>query len=172
MLYRNTDLLIDYKTNTLWSAYTGKALVGTQAGATLEPVDFRIMSFGKAKKEFQYASIMSFVTGHRRYYGVDQFTTFKSSNTLYQKLSYSSNQLEIKEYVLGFELNSIHYAVPVSKITKNNPYVTTINDKQVKFINDNGEYIGYFTDNESVKLKLERAFWYIWYDYNPDTKVI
>jgi hypothetical protein len=169
MLYKNTDLLIDYKTNTLWSAITGKALVGTQAGATLEAIDFRIMSFEKSKTTLPNAEILSFVTGHRRYYGVDQFITFKSSATLYQKPEYTSAQLENKEYVLGFEIKGSHYAVPLTKITKDTTYTTILNDKEVKFENIKGEYIVHYGDEI---IKYDRAFWYIWYDYNPDTKVI
>ena len=47
-LYKNTDLLVDFQNDTLWSIESGQALVGVMAGAPLDMIDLKIMNYASA----------------------------------------------------------------------------------------------------------------------------
>lgn len=171
-IYKNTDLLVDFKTDSLWSVFNGKALVGISTGAILPEVEFRVMNYGKAKTEYPEAQVMSFITGFRRNYGVDPFVEFKNNNIYFQEPFNKSNLVRGKEIILGFEYNGIHYAVPTEKVSDNETYNSTAEGQDVKVEYTDGEYIAYMGADQETKLKLEIMYWYIWYDYYPDTRVI
>jgi len=171
-LYKNTDLLVDFQTDTLWSALTGEALVGTMTGAKLEQIDYRIMNYGRAKSEFPEGQVMTFMTGFVRQYGVDPFLDFKNSNLEEQEPSFSSNALPVKQVVLGFQVKGIHYAVPTSNVTDKQPYYSSVNGQTLKVILVNGEYIIYLGDSNPNPQNYDSMYWYVWYNYYPDTKMV
>jgi len=171
-LYRNTDLLVDFKTDSLWSSKEGTALVGIMTGATLEKLDFRLMNYGKAKQDFPNGKVMTFATGFRRGYGLDPFVEYKNSNALFQEPAYKYQVIEDKQQVIGFEYNENHYAVELSKITENAPYISKIEEKNLKIILSGGEYIAYLGSGEDGRIVTDIMYWFTWYDYNPDTRVL
>jgi hypothetical protein len=171
-LYKNVDLLVDDKSDTLWTVVDGKAVVGVMTGATLIPIDFHVMNYGKAQSQFTNGKVMTFETGYRRTYGVDPFLDFKKGNYLYQEPSHISRVLNEMEPIIGFVVDGFHYAIPTAKISSTSIYKATANDKEIKVTFDGGEYYAYFGNSRSNQIKLDYAYWYVWFDQYPDTKVI
>jgi len=171
-LYKNVDLLVDDKSDSLWTVVDGKAVVGVMTGATLSPLDFRLMNYAKAQSQYPNGKVMSFETGYRRTYGVDPFLDFKKGNYLYQEPSHKSKVLNEMDSVIGFVVDGFHYAIPTARISSTSIYKATANDKEIRVTLDGGEYYAYFSNSRTNKIKLDYAYWYVWFDYYPDTKVL
>ena len=172
-LYKNTDLLVDFSTDTLWSAKTGEALVGVMTGGKLEKINFRLMNYGKAKTEYTLGKIMTFSTGFRRDYGIDPFKEFKNNNVIPQQTSNQSTLLNLKETVVGFVYNNQNYAISINKIKDQTPYSAIIGADKLTSTYSKGEYIlTLISGNVTSKLNFEFMYWYVWYDYYPDTIVL
>lgn len=173
-LYKNTDLLVDFSSDTLWSAKTGEALVGMMTGAKLQKIDFRFMNYSRAKTEYPNAQIVTFSTGFKRNYGIDPFIEYKNNNLIPQELSNQSSILSIKEFVLGFTVDNQYYAISTSKIKDQTPYHASIGNNLLTAVYNDGEYILTLNANgESARqISFEIMYWFVWYDYYPATRVL
>lgn len=172
-LYKNTDLLVDFKTDSLWSVQNGKALIGVMSGGILEQIDYKVMNYAKAKNDYPQAKIMSMVTGYRRTYGIDPFIDYKTSLSIFQEPTNKSSNLADKDLILGFNYQGVNYAIAQKKVMQSQIYRTKIaTDVDVKIVYDQGQFTLYVGKGSDSETKFDLMYWYVWYDYNPDTHVI
>lgn len=76
-LLRNSDLVMyDRKTETLWQQFTGKAIVGSRTGATLEQLPSQIISFKQFAETYSDGMILSRDTGYNRPYGRNPYAGY------------------------------------------------------------------------------------------------
>ncbi len=169
-LYRNSDLLFDTRTETLWSQYTGKALVGSLIGASLNKYPFQVLSFSVARSLYPKAQVTSFETGFRRDYGVDPFAEYKENEEIVGPVLYSSDELAKKQKIIGFVLDNQAYAFAHTQYDSTDNVVFTLNNKQISYSNKNG-LIKLF-DKKKTELAFEYSLWFAWKDFYPETKLI
>lgn len=166
-LYKNNELLFDHKTESLWSQYDGKARVGSLTDSQLPKIQFEVLSFADAHSRYPQADLMSFETGFLRNYNIDPFDEYYTSNELWMRTENFSDQLAIKDQVYGFEINNNYYALTETALEAGS-YTTKING--ATFTAEQNS-IGFKATYGEETIQLTPSFWYVWYDFYPDTKL-
>jgi len=118
-LLRNSDLVMyDRKTETLWQQFTGDAIAGTLAGATLEVIPTQLVSFQQFASNYPESQVLSRETGYRRPYGQNPYAGYDDIDS--SPFAYdgpTDDRLPPKEKVVAVSLGETHKAYPHS-VTK------------------------------------------------------
>ena len=170
-LYKNADLLYDLSSESLWSQFNGKALIGNYTGATLEKLTYKIFNIGEIHSIYSDFKILSFDTGYMRNYDIDTFVSYKTDGNVIGTIKNSQTDFENKDIVLGFNIDNTQYALLESSITDNIEYYSegVRNFEISKF---NGEYlINIITSTGKTRINdYTTAYAFVWYDFFPLTK--
>jgi hypothetical protein len=118
-LLRNSDLVMyDRRTETLWQQFTGEAIVGDRAGATLEVIPSQLIAFRQFAETYPDAQVLSRDTGHDRPYGQNPYAGYDDVDE--SPFAYdgpTDDRLPPKEKVVAVSLDGTHKAYPHS-VTK------------------------------------------------------
>ncbi|MDP9406276.1 MAG: DUF3179 domain-containing protein, partial [Actinomycetota bacterium] len=75
-LWRSNLVMYDRATHSLWSQFTGEAIVGTLLGTQLERLPSAIVSWETFKRQWPGADVLSRDTGHSRPYGNNPYVGY------------------------------------------------------------------------------------------------
>lgn len=168
LLYKNNDLLFDTTTESLWSQYTGRALVGEQIGNQLAPLPFEVLTIENAKLLYPDAKVLNFDTGFRRDYADQTYLTFADTKQIVSPVTNSSSIIDQKETVVGINLDTGNYAIPLSSLSDEKVQIEA-DDKILSVTNKNGVLT--ITSDEEI-IPYKQSYWYVWFDFYPDTKIL
>jgi hypothetical protein len=130
-LLRNSDLVMyDRKTETLWQQFTGKAIVGTRAGDTLELITSQIVSFKQFTQNYPDGEILSRDTGHQRPYGQNPYAGYDDVDK--PPFAYdgpSDDRLPPKEKVVAVSIGDTHKGYPHSLTREKRVIHDTVADR-------------------------------------------
>lgn len=164
LLYKNSDVFYDDKTESLWSQFTGQAIAGEDTTKFLTPLTFRIITYSKAKEEFDHAKVMNFITGYRANYADQSYREFGTIEKIVAPITNRNNVIPDKTEILGFEVGEKYYAVESLRIKQGEKF--EVESKELSGTVDSGE-ISLQLDSEQIN--YTKSFWYVWYDFHPDT---
>jgi len=130
-LLRNSDLVMyDRETETLWQQFTGKAIVGTRAGETLELVSSQIVSFQQFAQNYPNGEALSRETGHKRPYGQNPYAGYDDVDK--PPFAYdgpSDDRLPPKEKVVAVSVGDTHKGYPHSLTSEKRVIHDTMADR-------------------------------------------
>jgi hypothetical protein len=173
LLYKNTDLLYDISSDSLWSQFNGKALVGNYSGATLEKLPYNILRIEEIRELYSNFKVLSFDTGYMRNYNINTFDKYLSDDTIVGTILNEQVDFNNKDIVLGFNINNKQYSILESSITETIGFYVdeSIN---LEISKNKGSYLIYhITPQGKLQIKdLTTTYAFIWYDFFPLTKKI
>jgi hypothetical protein len=79
-LWNSNLVMYDRGTRSLWSQFTGEAIVGTRLGDTLERLSLQIVSWQQFLNDWADGQVLSRDTGHNRDYGRNPYTGYDTSS--------------------------------------------------------------------------------------------
>lgn len=166
LLYKNNDMLFDQGTESLWSQFDGQARVGSLTGAKLQPYKYQILSYQQARLAYPQAQILSFDTGFRYNYNNADYNSFYQDDSVMGPVTNLSDDLRLKEPILGFELQGQYYAVPLSSLTERT-FTAKVENTDIFITNTSKGY------QHSANIRqLIPVRWYVWYDFYPETVLL
>jgi len=171
VLYKNTDLMYDTSSESLWSQFNGKAIIGNYSGAVLEKLDYKILPIKKIIELYDNYEVLSFNTGYSRNYNNDPFKEYRTDNSFIEPIDYSQNDFQNKDIVLGFNLDNKQYAILESTITDNASSFSGIG-LNLEFSKKNGEYIINDIKNNKRIFDYTTSYAFVWYDFFPLTRAL
>jgi hypothetical protein len=80
-LYNSNLVMYDRSSRSLWSQFTGEAIVGERLGTMLERVPMQIVSFSEFAARHPDAQVLSRDTGHNRSYGDNPYVGYDSAES-------------------------------------------------------------------------------------------
>ncbi len=167
LLYKNNDLFYDNKTESLWSQYSGEAVIGEYSKSKLSPLSFRIITFQKAKEEFGDSEILSFDTGFRKNYQDRSFLSFAQNNQFIGPIENQNDEFSPKTKIIGFELDSQQFVINREEITDKKEF--SFQSKTFTTYLDGDELTLLYNKNP---INFTQSFWYVWFDFYPNTKIL
>ncbi len=167
LLYKNSDVFYDDKTESLWSQFTGQAIVGENTAMTLTPLKFRIITYSKAKDIFPDTDVMNFDTGFRANYSDVSYKEFALTENIVAPIKNKNIQIPDKSEILGFKYNDKYYAVETNKIKNGEKF--EIEGKQISGSLDRGEIL---LEVEGSETEFTKSYWYVWSDFYPETVLL
>jgi hypothetical protein len=79
-LFNSSLVMYDRQTESLWSHYTGEAIIGHLTGAQLDLIPVQTVSFEKFLASHPDSQVLSLDTGHFRRYGQNPYEFYDSNN--------------------------------------------------------------------------------------------
>lgn len=101
-LYQSALVMYDRQTESLWSHFSGEAIVGSLTGTSLERFPVATVSFADFRDAHPEASVLTRETGARRNYGANPYEQYDRADT--QPFLFNGSvrdDLEIKTRVIG-----------------------------------------------------------------------
>jgi len=171
LLYKNNDLIFDTESESLWSQFNGKALVGNYVGGILEKLPYMLLSYKQIIAKYPNARVMTYKTGYQRNYSIDPFLDYKTNDTTIGTIKNLNSEIKKKDIVIGFVYQNQVYAVP-KNIALNTNLFTIDSNIQFKILPIDGAF--QITETHS-KVKINEyttAYAFVWFDFFPQTKLI
>lgn len=136
-LYRSNKLMFDRKTNSLWSQFTGKPVVGPLVGSGFElkqrPVV--ITTWAEWKTQNPLTLVLDLNTGYSRDYGSGVvYKDYFASEDLMFPVQVDETRQKAKEYVFGIREFGASKAWPLKAFTDNPVINDTIGGKAVVLV--------------------------------------
>jgi hypothetical protein len=78
-LYNSNLVMYDRSTRSLWSQFTGEAIVGDRLGTTLERLPTQVIAFADLAETHPDAQVLSRDTGHERPYGDNPYVGYDTA---------------------------------------------------------------------------------------------
>lgn len=79
-LWNSNLVMYDRATRSLWSQFTGEAIVGVRTGAELERLPMQIVALGEFADRWPEAPVLSRDTGHDRPYGTNPYAGYEGGS--------------------------------------------------------------------------------------------
>jgi hypothetical protein len=105
LVYNNMSLLHDDSTNALWLQGRGISVVGGKLGETLPTYRHNVMTWAEYKDAHPNGLALSANTGFDYDYGINPYTNYDDSNTIYFPLTETPGSLVLKWVVDGFAID-------------------------------------------------------------------
>ena len=80
-LWHSNLVMYDRSTRSLWSQFTGEAIVGERLGTTLERLPMQMVAFDEYGQRWPDGQVLSRDTGHNRPYGQNPYTGYDSASS-------------------------------------------------------------------------------------------
>jgi hypothetical protein len=163
LLYKNSDLLFDSRTESLWSQLDGKVLVGSLIGAYMEQVNsIEVSTLSKAIQNYPEALYMNYDTGFRLDYAAKPFEEYRSNNKVIEDVEFYSNEYEPKQIIWAFVINDTPFH---TYLEANGSYEFNVSGQIFKIIKQDD--LVTLTDQSNKSYSIFPIYWFVWYDNYP-----
>ena len=176
LLYNSDVLLYDRATQSLWSQLLKVAVSGPLKGTRLQALPITHTSWADWHKRYPATQVLSDDTGFARDYGRDPYAGYDRVQRLMFDVAHRDERFELKEWVLGVELNGAVKAYPFSVLAKTVGETGVLRDRlggapvQIRF--DPEHRTAEALDRDGRALPSTMAFWFAWVAFHPTTEVL
>lgn len=170
-LYNSNLVMYDRASNARIPQILGKAIEGSIQGQELEHIHVYVTTWKKWKKLHPDTLVLSKETGFNRDYNRNPYPGYDDILRVWFPLVAESDDLETKELVLGIEHNNKFLAIQKSGFQEKYPegLETQLRGKTIKIIYNKDLNI---LQIENPEIDSFEVYWFAWYAYHPETKLI
>jgi len=146
-LYNSNLVMYDRKTNSYWSQYLGKSIVGEFTGKQLKLIPSDTMTYGDWKKINSGTLVLSIDTGFPFSYDVDPYNREGYDYYTNQDIWFDNKdkRLNSKELILGIKVNNTYKAYRIEDIKSQNIIQDIIGNKSIViFYNEDYDVVRFF----------------------------
>jgi len=170
-LWRNSLVMVDRETGSLWSQIPGEAIAGPLKGAKLPRLaaSGRDTTFADWKAEDVRLAVLKErgMTSPEQ----DVYASYhEGSETGIRARERSDHRLPLKTMVLGFSRGEEAWALPASEVPPGETRAVRLGDRIVRVRNGPGgvELIG----TAPSDLEVMKVYWFVWADFHPETAIL
>lgn len=173
LLYNNNALYYDRGTQSLWSQQLGRAIAGPSAGAQLDLLPTTLTTWGEWKERQPETLLLAEETGHNRNYELDAYAHYATTDRLMFPLNHSDNRLEVKDRVLGVQIDGVYKAYPYALFPQegNSLVSDMVNGQEIRIEFLAEPQAAYVTDQDGNPLPSASTYWFAWSSFHPDTEL-
>ena len=173
LVYNNNALYFDRETESLWSQVLGRAVAGPAAGAQLQLLPATLTTWTEWQERHPKTLLLSEETGHKRNYDVDAYAHYGTTDRLMFPLNHSDDRLELKERVLGVEVDGVFKAYSYKLLPAAERFLTSdvVNGQEIKIEFIPEAQAAYVTDADGNLLPSASMYWFSWSAFHPETEV-
>jgi len=176
LLYNSDVLLYDRGTHSLWSQIMQRAVSGPRKGEQFEAIPTLNTTWADWRQRHPDTEVLSSDTGFERDYGRDPYAGYGQVQRLLFDVQHRDERLNLKEWVLGLEINGVAKAYPFSVLDRRANDSGVLGDTlggrtvQIRFdrVHRAAEVSG--TDGRPVTGLV--SYWFAWVAFHPKTEVL
>lgn len=176
LLYNSDVLLYDRSTQSLWSQILKTAVSGPRKGERLEALPTLNTSWADWRARHPNTEVLSTETGFSRDYGRDPYAGYDKVQRLMFDVQHRDNRFELKEWVLGLEVDGVAKAYPFSVLDQradaSGVVVDSVGKRTVRVRFDRVHRSAEAFDASGKPLAGLTSFWFAWVAFHPKTEVL
>ncbi|MFN7943099.1 MAG: DUF3179 domain-containing protein [Thermoanaerobaculia bacterium] len=168
-LLRESDLVFyDRKTNSLWQQVTGTAFTGPVRGQRLEPIPIAVTEWRRWREAHPETEVLASdsVRDPKPAYG-----DYTSSERILFPVSRTSRALHPKSVVWGIEVGGGSIAVPEERLAAGTLVTAEVGGQRLE-ISRRADGSVRAARADGVELVAHRMFWFAWYTFHPETRLL
>jgi len=171
-LYNSNLVFYDRETDINYPQILGVSLNGSDAGIALDTFAVEVTTWKKWKAAHPDTKVLSRQTGFNRNYDRNPYPGYEDALRVWFPLSAQSDKFHSKEIVFGIEAGQESFAVTRThaKASGNLTIDSEMGEIFVTYDPDTDTLSA--VDSSGSHLKGFDLFWFAWYAFHPDTKVI
>ena len=146
---------------------------GPAAGAQLQLLPATLTTWTEWQERHPKTLLLSEETGHKRNYDVDAYAHYGTTDRLMFPLNHSDDRLELKERVLGVEVDGVFKAYSYKLLPAAERFLTSdvVNGQEIKIEFIPEAQAAYVTDADGNLLPSASMYWFSWSAFHPETEV-
>ena len=173
LLYQSDVLLYDRATESLWSQLMMECISGDRVGMRLTWLPSEFMTWASWKDRYPGGKVLSNKTGHRRNYQRTLYRGYEDSESVYFPVPLYRDDLGIKDWILGVELNGKHTAYDLRLFESGRVYGDEFGGRKLRLQYDPLTRHAQVTDTDSGdKIPHVFAYWFAWQAFYPGTRLM
>lgn len=171
LLYNNNALYFDRQTESLWSQVLGRAVSGQVAGAELELLPTTLTTWEEWEETHPEGMVLSKETGYTRNYELDAYEYYASTDRLMFPINHNDDRLELKERIIGVNVDGTFKAYPYSILASSDDTVIEdeLNGQQIRITFNSTSKTAIITDADGEILPSSSMYWFAWSAFHPET---
>ncbi|MCH7541641.1 DUF3179 domain-containing protein [Patescibacteria group bacterium] len=169
VMYNRTNDKV--KTESLWTQFGGKAIIGDFTGQELEKVILDTVTWKNWKAKHPDTKVLSRDTGFARDYDNDPYGSYYTQEGVIAPLENTDDRLFEKALVFGIKIGDKTKAYPEDELKKTPKFTDTFAGKKIEITrnSDGSVRMKNLTDNKAIVPEI--GFWFAWAAFNPDTEL-
>ena len=175
LLYNSDVLLYDRDTESLWSQILAEAVTGERLGDRLQVLPALHTTWGQWRRMRPDSAVLGRETGHRRNYEHDPYAGYADSPSTFFPVSASpDDSLHPKERVLGVRIGSESKAYPFSylEMLGKAEIADEVGGQAITIHWDASAPTAWATDHMGDQIPTTDAFWFAWFAFFPETRLL
>ncbi len=172
VLYNSDLVLYDRATETLWDQIEATGIVGPLTGESLELVPVTMTRWLRWRDAHPDTLVLSEDTGFDADYSTDPYVSYRNTDKLMFPVQNETDQMYPKTVVFGFEIDGEPVAYTEKLLADNGRYEHELEQKTVAVtLRDDGTVVLEVAESGETYEPI-RLFWFAWYTFHPDTRLI
>lgn len=175
LLFNSDVLLYDRGTQSLWSQIAQVAVSGPRRGERLEALPTLHTSWADWRRRHPATQVLSTDTGFVRDYGRDPYAGYGEVQRLLFNVSHRDDRLDLKEWVIGLEVDGLAKAYPFSRLARRAGATGVVDDaigpRSVRIRYDPVHRTAEAFDADGRSLPGLVSYWFAWAAFHPKTEV-
>ena len=170
-LYNSNLVLYDRATDSEFPQILGKAVNGAIKGEELQRFHVYVTTWELWKQKYPETLVLSKETGFGRDYDRNPYPGYEGALRVWFPLAAESDLFQSKKIVSTLSNNKQYLAIPKEEFKSVKEKTVNVGGDAIKLQYDSElDVIKAFKGNE--RLTVTDMFWFAWYAYHPDTKVL
>jgi hypothetical protein len=176
LLYNSDMLMYDRGTDSLWSQIMARAVTGPMRGTRLVQLPLVHTSWADWRARHRRTEVLSAETGHDRDYARDPYDGYDAVPRLMFDVAQRDERLPPKAWVLGLRVGGEAKAYPFSvlarRVDASGRLADRVGGQRVEIRFDPTHRSAEAFDQDARPLPGVTAFWFAWFAFHPDTRVL
>mgnify|MGYP001036832451 FL=1 len=169
-LLRESDLVFyDRRTRSLWQQVTGTAFVGPSRGKRLESISVAVTTWARWRAAHPGTTVL--VTGDARP-SRNAYGDYATSQKILFPVTRTSRALPGKEVVWGIELEKGSVAVTDRRLGDGGSVAVDAGGVRLEVSRLADGTVRAVRASDGREVVAHRMFWFAWYTFHPDTRVV
>ncbi len=151
------------------------AVSGPLKGESLEEIHIYVTTWKKWREKHPNTLVLSRDTGFDRNYDRNPYPGYDDILRVWFPVAAKSDRFHSKKIVVGIENNGEYLAVPKEEFkTVGKAEYNLGGDKVIIMYDDGLDFVKAYKEkvSEENRIKAFDLYWFAWYAYHPDTKVL
>ncbi|MCG8589653.1 MAG: DUF3179 domain-containing protein [Proteobacteria bacterium] len=170
LVYNSGFLMYDRVGESLWSQFSGRALAGSDAGASLPRIRVRQEPMAVWLERQPDTRVLARPEPRRIDYGHSPFSSYWISETIPFPVAHRDDRFHPKEVVLGIEIEGRRRAYLGSRCTAAGGRIRDeVAGRTIQIVYDSN--VGVFMWEAPEEAFVTDAYWFAWKAFHPDSEL-
>ena len=170
-VYNANPVFEDKETKSLWSLFTGEAIMGRLAAQRLEEVPVSAVAWSDWKRAYPETEVLSINTGFNRDYEKNVYEKYYSHNLILFDVENKDERLKNKVKVFGVAIDGAARAYLPDDLKRGTKMSDTIGKVKIDIAVDDNNIISVKRADNGEDVSVRNMFWYTWAAFNANTDI-